>query len=649
MESIKISDKDRVAIALLIFVTILGTALVEFFIYDGTRTRLLNEIQERMLIASHATAAILGDNYHDGLASGISSISIDQEYQDALILSEFTSESELDYTYTIIKPADDILFVSSSLTPEELSNESAYQAVFLTSYDDAPPELYEVFETGEIGSSIYKDQWGEFLSVFAPKVSNDGSLYVVGVDMSIDHYLAESKINAFIALGPLFLIIILAAPIIWLISSSLKRQASLEISRLFTDNVTGLANRNRLMQDLETDSSAILFIVNIDKFREISNTYGPAIGDIVLRQFGRHLELFHHPKIKSHLCYRLQGDEFSVLIQKAFVITDRHRLSEIFYDYVNSFKYIGMDGKHVSISVTVGVAISQPDITLLADMALRHAKHTGTGLVIYDDEMGIPEIYKNNLENIEKLRSAIDDNRIIPYFQPIIRCSDNSISHYEVLARVIDTEGNVCMNPVDFIPLAKRYRLYNRVTKAVLEQTIRIMRTSESKVCFNLSSRDIENRKSSNYILETIKRSGMANRISIELLENDSINNPKSISRFFIKMRAMGCKVGIDDLGKDYSNFDRVIQLPIDFIKIDGAVIHHAAKDNGTFDVVEKIVMASKSKGLFTVAERIDSDEIIEVAKNLGVDYLQGFGVGLPMPYFIEEPENKIESIEKAS
>ena len=112
-------------------------------------------------------------------------------------------------------------------------------------------------------------------------------------------------------------------------------------------------------------------------------------------------------------------------------------------------------------------------------------------------------------------------------------------------------------------------------------------------------------------------------------------------------MQRMGCQVGIDDLGREYSNFDRIMELPLDFIKIDGSVIHRAADDSKMFDVVEKIVVASKASNIQTVAERIDSARIRQVAIQLGVDYLQGFLLGTPQPDFNVVPETEEHDMEE--
>lgn len=646
MESIRISKQHRIAIALLVIIAVLGTAFVEYFIYNSAKARLIDEIQQKMFVGGYATAAILGEDYHNELLTSDRDITRQQEISDAYRLTDFAQKSNFDYVYTMIKPGDDILFVSSSITPEELAKETEYERVFLTKYEEAPEALKSIFSTMESNPAKYSDRWGSFFSVFIPMRSSDGTLYVVGVDKTTEHVREESRIDALVAMAPLMLIFVLSIPITWLLIYSLKWQANNEIARLYKDNITGLANRNKLNKDLEETSFPVLFILNIDRFREISNTFGPAIGDLVLSEFGHHINCFKHPDLPEHQSYRLQGDEFAVLMDYEIVTKEQAKPLDDFYEFANNFKYMGMTNREVALSVTIGGTINQGDCILLADIALRHAKFHHKGIFIYDDQLGIPEIYRNNLKNIEQLRLALQDNRVVPYFQPITYASTGEVSHYEVLARMVDDQGKLLLNPVDFIPLAERYRLYSRVTKAILESTLLLMEKNDHQVCFNLSIKDIEDPDTAQYILSRIKKSGMANRILIELLEHESMHSPKTLVRFFLKMRKMGCKVGIDDLGREYSNFDRIMELPLDFIKIDGAVIHHAAKDKNTFDIVEKFVVASKAVGVETVAECIDSEKVEDAARRLGVDYLQGFSLGIPTPDF--RVVSSLDSVEAA-
>jgi len=634
MESIRVSKKHRTAIGLLITIAVLGTILVESFIYYAAKTRLINEIERQMTIGAYSAESILGDDYHNGLISGERQIPPEQEYKDAYNLTHFAQHSGFDYVYTMIKLDEDILFVSSSLTPSEIAKDDEYENVFLTKYEEAPEALKQIFTTLKSAPAKYNDRWGSFLSMFVPMRSSDGSLYVIGVDMSVEHVKAASQINALVALAPLILIVVLSIPITWILVYALKSQANAEIEQLYRDNITGLANRNKLNLDLENTGLPVLLIMNIDRFREISNAFGPAVGDIVLAEFGHHITCFQHKGLLPHKSYRLQGDEFAVLFDQKIESGAKQKPFDKFYTFVNNFKYTGLPNREIALSVTVGGAFNKTDCTLLADMALRHAKYNHQGMVIYDDQLDLPKIYRDNQRNVEQLRLALVTHRVVPFFQPIFSVKTNEVAHYEVLARVVNEQGEIIMNPIDFIPLAERYRLHGKVTKAMFENTIMRMKGNNHRIHFNLSIKDIEETDTANYILKRIKKSGMANRISIELLEHESMRAPKTLKRFFIKMRHMGCQVGIDDLGREYSNFDRIIELPLDFIKIDGPVIHRVAADPNMFDIVEKIVVASKASNIETVAECIDSNRVKETAIKLGVDYLQGFTLGTPQPDF---------------
>ena len=241
------------------------------------------------------------------------------------------------------------------------------------------------------------------------------------------------------------------------------------------------------------------------------------------------------------------------------------------------------------------------------------------------------EEIKKNLEILKKIKYALKNDKVISLFQPIVDNSTENIIKYESLVRIIDENENV-LTPYHFLDIAKKAGLYSNITIKVLENTFKIYNEKNIPISINLSPSDILIESIRNQIYELLRKynpgKGM---ITFELLEDEMIKFEHTMNEFISTVTELNAEIAIDDFGSGYSNFTRIIEAKANIIKIDGILIKNIDKDPTKQDIVESIVNFAKKESKFTVAEFVESKEIFETVKNLGVDYSQGYYFSKPL------------------
>lgn len=393
----------------------------------------------------------------------------------------------------------------------------------------------------------------------------------------------------------------------------------------YIDSLTEFPNRFSLLDELQSFKNPSLAIFNIDSFKEINDFYGHKIGDIVIKEFGAILNKF----VTSERLYRIYADEFAFLSANKSELLDK---IPIILDYIQKHK-IPINGSDITISVTVGVASTNENPIIKADMALKKAKESKKDFILYTDSTNLENEYKNNIFWINKLQKAIEENRIKPFYQAILDNKSGKIVKYESLVRLIDENGKI-ISPFFFLEISKKAKLYPKITKIVIEKSFREFSTKTSSFSVNLTIDDILDDDIKGFILEQLKRYNVADRLIIELVETEGIMNYNDVMQFLNQLKSLGVKIAIDDFGTGYSNFEYLIKLNADFIKIDGSMIKNIDSNISSLAVVETIVNFAKKNNFKTIAEFVSSKNILEIVNSLGIDYSQG--------YYIAEPQEII-------
>lgn len=397
--------------------------------------------------------------------------------------------------------------------------------------------------------------------------------------------------------------------------------------RYFTDHLTNLPNQYQLRKDLQIHDDFGLVLIKIDNFQTINNFYGFVVGDYVIEEVGKYLK----ENLDDQQVYRLSGAEFAVTLENSLGFYDlKEYLNELYAKIKNTVVKYQDTNVFVDFTLSSSANTDNSNIFSKVSMALKYAQESGIPFWIYEDRMNFENEYERNLQISGIVRDAVEASNIVPYYQPIVDNKSNEIVKYECLARLIDMNGKI-LSPFLFIPVSKKIKIYNEVTKIILEKAFETFEYSEYEFSVNLSIEDIINSEVFSFIIDKLKTSKAASRVTFELLESEAIQDFKKVERFVNEVRRYGAKVAIDDFGSGYSNFSYLTQMRIDYIKIDGSLIKNIDVDKPTLLVVETIVDFAKKLGIKTIAEYVHSSIVMDKVKELEIDCAQGFYIDEPL------------------
>ena len=409
-----------------------------------------------------------------------------------------------------------------------------------------------------------------------------------------------------------------------------------EIEELYNiDHLTKLPNRLKLIQDLEEYEELALAIIDIDEFKVINDFYGHVVGDFVISHVAQRIS--HYISHENLILYRLPSDSFAIInkqhIEKEYFEIIIISLIQIISK--SAFIYETEDEKiEIFTNVTAGIVFEKESALSHADIALIEAKNTHKDYVIYTDEMQQEIVYKNNMDWIQKIKAAINNDKIIPYYQPIINNSTQKIEKYECLVRLID-EDNEVISPFFFLEIAKHARLYESITKIMIKKSFQTFSSSHYEFSINLSIEDITDYNLFGYIKSMLGIYPLADRVCFEILETEKIENYQVIADFVAEVRELGCKVSIDDFGSGYSNFSHLLNLDFDYLKIDASLIKDIHKDKHKQIIVKTIVTFAQELGIKTIGEFVESKEIYDYITQMGITYSQGYYFSPPVDTII--------------
>jgi diguanylate cyclase (GGDEF)-like protein len=403
------------------------------------------------------------------------------------------------------------------------------------------------------------------------------------------------------------------------------------MSRYFTDHLTHLPNLYQLRKDLGDMDQSTLVSVVVDQFTTINNFYGFIVGDYVLEQVGKFLEENIDEKI-----YRVSGTEFAICLEKELNFYDLKDYLEKIYQKVKFIQVEYQDSK-ITTSLTLSSSASASNHNMFAkvSMALKYAQDNQLPFWIYEDSMRLENEYEQNLSISSKVRHAVENSKIIPYFQPIVDNTTGEIVKYECLARLLD-EGDSVVSPLLFLPIAKKIKVYNLITKTIIDRSFEAFKDNHYGFTINLSIDDVMSSEIFDFIINKLKNSEASKRVIFEIVESEAIVDFTKVSKFINEAKRYGARVAIDDFGDGYSNFSYLIKMDVDFIKIDGSLIENIDTDKSSLLVVQTIVDFAKKLGIKTIAEYVHSSTVSDKVKELGIDYSQG--------YYIDRPSLNIQT-----
>lgn len=409
-----------------------------------------------------------------------------------------------------------------------------------------------------------------------------------------------------------------------------------ELEELYNvDHLTKLPNRTKLISDLDEHNELSLAILDIDDFKLINDFYGHIIGDFVIKEVANRIS--HYISHDNLVLYRLPSDSFAVLnkthIEKEYfeiiIISLIQIVSKSAFIYKQEKEEI-----EIQVNLSSGIVFEKERALAHADISLRAAKKTHKDYVIYTNELQQEVHNKNNLEWIHKIKIALLNDKIVPYFQPIVNNTTQEIAKYECLVRLIDEDHEV-ISPYFFLEVAKHAKLYEPITKIMIKKSFQTFSNNEYEFSINLSIEDITDYNLFGYIKNMLSIYPLADRVCFEILETEKIEDYRVISDFVTEVRALGCKVSIDDFGSGYSNFSHLLNLNFDYLKIDASLIKDIHNDKNKQIIVKTIVTFAEELGIKTIGEYVESKEIYEYITKLGITYSQGYYFSPPVKTII--------------
>jgi PAS domain S-box-containing protein/diguanylate cyclase (GGDEF)-like protein len=409
--------------------------------------------------------------------------------------------------------------------------------------------------------------------------------------------------------------------------------------QLITDRLTKIYNRLKLKNDLLNASESTLILINVDNFKDINNLFGLYFGDQVLIYIANLLKEISTKYICN--CYRISADEFMLLFDKDISIEEIklviNEIEKILKAEIFSHEEITFD-----IDLSYGVVqnnFSRDKNMLLsmAEIAMHTARKEHKLFDIYSRDNNLRKNYEHNFKWNKKLKLALEEKRINVFFQPIVNVKDNNIIKYESLVRYIETDGSI-IGPNDFLDVAKRSKIYHKITQKVIEISSNVFRDRHETFSINFSIEDLLNEDTIDYLLNKVNEYKLNNRVIIEILESEGIDNYIAVIDIIEKLKMNGIRIAIDDFGSGYSNFSYLISLDIDILKIDGSLIKDIDTNKSGQSIVKSIINFTKELGIKTVAEFVCSKEIYDLLKEMDIDYFQGYYISKPLS--IEQLKN---------
>ena len=430
-----------------------------------------------------------------------------------------------------------------------------------------------------------------------------------------------------------------------------------------SDLLTGISVPTVSSESENTDAPThSIFYIDLDRFKEVNDTCGHAAGDELLIKVSK---VFMENVREYDLVARLGGDEFGILLRECST-TDAITVAERIREFFQSF-FFEYDGQMFPVRCSIGICHFNPATCELeqalrvGDAACFDAKNSGRNSIcirnVDDDLSNVPV----EEQWLPRIKDALANDLFELHVQGISSIASGEVGSYEILLRMSDSRGSVVAAEA-FMKTALRYDLALEIDKWVVTTSLAKISelTSEfSSLGFsiNVSNQSLESIEFLQFLQLQITRSGIEpSRLCFDIKENDVLNNPASVSNFCREMRAMGCRIALDDFGGGMTSLGTLKTLPIDELKIDGSLIVHlgdapsvtvqhansSACPSGSQDLseeclvnpdqvlVKSIQSFASSMGVKTIAEQVDSAACLEVCKNIKLDYLQGFAVAYP-------------------
>ncbi|WNY87847.1 bifunctional diguanylate cyclase/phosphodiesterase [Leclercia adecarboxylata] len=409
---------------------------------------------------------------------------------------------------------------------------------------------------------------------------------------------------------------------------------------VYHDSLTGMNNRQFFWENIKkiiqvaekNNDSVTVMLFDLDRFKEINDTYGHDIGDMLLRQISERLIAM---SLTSDTLYRLGGDEFAFLssgLTESSAVSRARKICASINQPYTIYNTI------INIATCVGIVISDTErrsdfLYKFADLALYEAKKEGPGQIKVFRPIMLQKLQESRtLEH--DLAMALANKEFVVYYQPIVDSFSREIYSYEALVRWVHPLKGL-LSPDSFIPVAEKTGMINELGRSVLEIACREAATwvVPAKISVNVSPIQLSSKAFAGIVLSILEETGLsANRLELEVTESSLFTDNDTPLNTLNMLRACGVQISIDDFGTGYSSLSRLSKLAFDKIKIDKSFVHSISDQDDALTIIKLITGMAKSLNMKAVAEGVETQEQLESLQALGCDLAQGYLFGKPQP-----------------
>lgn len=401
----------------------------------------------------------------------------------------------------------------------------------------------------------------------------------------------------------------------------------------YQDSLTSIYNRQALLKYIGTGQHFTLFILDIDNFESVNNTYGYLIADEVLRSVAEYLKKVAPQE--SEL-FRIESDRFGILIGRTLLSIEMQELAQMLISFFNNIEVYNDEETKIKVFFSIGVYAGYGDNLLnYANMALGDARrYKKNSYKVFDINSSYIKEQLQNVDWITNVRKYIEDEKFVLFYQPIIDNKINKITKYECLVRI--AYGSSFITPNNFMHACKVTGILELITRYVISTAFKKFADTEYDFSINITSDDIN----LGYLEDLLdKKSKIHNiepsRVTLEILEDimTLTEDPHILSQIN-SLRSRGFKIALDDFGTQNSNFSRLLDFKPDYIKIDGIFIKDLQESKKSQIIVKTIVDFCKMSEIEVIAEYVHSEAVMKKVQDYEIDYSQG--------YFIAEPAQEL-------
>lgn len=410
------------------------------------------------------------------------------------------------------------------------------------------------------------------------------------------------------------------------------------------DPLTNLYNQRMFWELLEYeldrcarhDYKVAVLMIDLDNFKSINDGYGHSWGDKLLETFA---ECLQKAFPQGAVVARYGGDEFVVMLSEA-TLESAEDAGQMLLDRIRCFSVEHTSGAELKITASIGIGIypdhaqNKKDLFMFVDNLMYRAKQDGKDRLCVPDEHDLVNIFKDMSEKTLLVKHAIEHRKLIPVFQPIQRTDNGQVTAVEVLSR-IELPDDSLMKAAEFIEIAESMDKIHALDYIVMEKAFAAAREINYKglLFINMSPRAVV---VSDFI-QQVKRLTRQYEINtgnivFEITERDTVKSISVLEQFVANLKDEGFKLAIDDFGSGFSSFHYLKHLPIDYVKIEGEFIANMANDKRDMAFVNSIAKLSKELNLETIAEFVESEEVLELVEAAHITYAQGYYIGRPTP-----------------